>query len=252
MSSLDVKERFEAELEARKSLAQALFGLGILVTIYSTNENIRSTQEEQTTTRFSTAVAQFGDNQPDVQLAGIYALSAIAHESQKYHWPIVEVLSAHIRQESPVQIAGEEASNWKDRKWTPRELPSDIEAILSFVRSRDSEYGNENQRINLRRTNLFMADIHGASLRGALLGGVVLRDADLTGTDLRNAELTGADLRRAKLQAANLSDANLSTPFLFLRKLTVLQGVNQTQLESAIGDKTTRIPSGLRYPSDWK
>jgi uncharacterized protein YjbI with pentapeptide repeats len=48
------------------------------------------------------------------------------------------------------------------------------------------------------------ADLGGANLRSANLGG-----ADLGGADLRSADLGGADLRSANLRSANLGGANL-------------------------------------------
>ncbi|MCH9649546.1 MAG: pentapeptide repeat-containing protein [Deltaproteobacteria bacterium] len=60
-----------------------------------------------------------------------------------------------------------------------------------------------------------LADLSGADLRNAYLGGADLRESDLSGAhlsgaDLRNANLGGADLGGADLSGANLSGANLS------------------------------------------
>jgi uncharacterized protein YjbI with pentapeptide repeats len=84
-------------------------------------------------------------------------------------------------------------------------------------------------------------DLVGANLRGADLRGVDLRGAhvvaaDLTDADLRLADLTGADLRDARLSGANLSTA------LFL---------TGSQLASAVGDGSTRLPEGLPRPRHW-
>jgi len=53
------------------------------------------------------------------------------------------------------------------------------------------------------------ADLRGAILRGAYLGGAILRDADLRGADLRGAYLRGANLRGAILRDADLGGAIL-------------------------------------------
>jgi len=79
---------------------------------------------------------------------------------------------------------------------------------------------------NLRRSNM-----RGANLRGARLVGATLR-----GVDLSLADLTGADLRGADVSAANLSAS------LF---------VTQAQLESAVGDGATRLPSRRTRPAHW-
>ncbi len=87
-----------------------------------------------------------------------------------------------------------------------------------------------------RRATLVGIDLRRNDLRGANLRGAVLVGADLTGVDLTLADLTGADLRGANLSGANLSGA------LFLR---------QGQLESARGNRRTRLPGHLRRPTPW-
>ena len=96
-------------------------------------------------------------------------------------------------------------------------------------------------RRDLAGADLRGADLPGADLRGALLIGADLRDADLReadvlGADLREADVLGADLREADLRGADLSGA------LFLTR---------GQVQSAVGDPTTRIPDRFRRPDHW-
>jgi uncharacterized protein YjbI with pentapeptide repeats len=49
-----------------------------------------------------------------------------------------------------------------------------------------------------------MADLTGASLRGAQLTGAVVRETDLTDVDLRGADLDGVDLAAATLRRTRL------------------------------------------------
>jgi uncharacterized protein YjbI with pentapeptide repeats len=79
---------------------------------------------------------------------------------------------------------------------------------------------------DLRNTNL-----RGGSLRGAQLIGATLR-----GMDFHLTDFTGADLRAADLRGANLQTS------LFL---------TQSQLESAFGDTTTRLPATRVEPDHW-
>jgi len=81
------------------------------------------------------------------------------------------------------------------------------------------------------------ADLRKADLRGASLRGAYLIGADLRGADLRDADLLGTDLRAADLRGADL------TGCLFLTR---------PQLEAAVGDRTTRIPSALERPGTWR
>jgi uncharacterized protein YjbI with pentapeptide repeats len=84
---------------------------------------------------------------------------------------------------------------------------------------------------NLIGAKLRRADLSGANLRGALLLGADLRDANL-----RRADVIGADFRGADLRGADLRDA------IFLI---------QSQLDAAVGDRRTKLPSSLRRPSHW-
>ena len=66
-------------------------------------------------------------------------------------------------------------------------------------------YGADLRRINLYRADLSGVDLRRATLYGADLRRVNLYRADLSGVDLRRATMYGADLRRADLSGANLS-----------------------------------------------
>jgi uncharacterized protein YjbI with pentapeptide repeats len=79
-------------------------------------------------------------------------------------------------------------------------------------------------------------DLRRMSLRGANLRGARLIGAKLLGMDLQLADLTGADLRGADLRAATMDTS------LF---------VTQSQLESAIGDASTRLPTTRTRPAHW-
>lgn len=74
-------------------------------------------------------------------------------------------------------------------------------------------------------------DHRGASFRGALM-----IKADLRGADLTDSDLLGADVRDADLRGTDVSSA------LFLTQL---------QVNAAIGDATTIVPSGLSRPGHW-
>ncbi|MFY1847933.1 pentapeptide repeat-containing protein [Achromobacter dolens] len=64
-------------------------------------------------------------------------------------------------------------------------------------------------RVALEQAVEARANLRGADLRDAYLGGADLRDANLRGADLRDAYLGGADLRDAYLGGADLRDAYL-------------------------------------------
>jgi len=85
-------------------------------------------------------------------------------------------------------------------------------------------------------------DFIGANLKGEVLCGANLRGslfiaADLRKADLRNTDLIGADFRDADLSGANLMGS------IFL---------NQAQVNSAKGDRYTKLPGTLQRPEHWK
>jgi uncharacterized protein YjbI with pentapeptide repeats len=60
--------------------------------------------------------------------------------------------------------------------------------------------------------------------------------ADLRKSDMRVTDLIGADFRDADIRGADL------TRSIFL---------TQAQVNSALGDSTTKLPSALRIPDHW-
>ncbi len=154
------------------------------------------------TQRFTQAIEQLGQTgreRLDVRIGGAYALEQIARDSAELHWPIVEILTAFIR---------EHAS--KEAEWSPppgRRSPADIQAALTVIGRRPTE--QDQAPLDLRTTNLYGADLRGANLQGAILERAILRLAYLQEANLEGADLTGAELQGAELQAASLKGAHL-------------------------------------------
>jgi hypothetical protein len=303
--SLEPKERIAAENDLRANqiqvmtaAIQALGAIAVLIGIYFAWANLRTTQEAQKDTqktqaetlgitnkgqiteRFTKAIDQLGatDNrgQPrlELRLGGIYALEGIARESEDYHWPIMEVLTAYVRVHAPVQKTQDKQLTKSKKQATNNAvqpavstdaLSPDIQAILTVIGRRDSRTelaGSE--MLDLSNTNLAKADLFeaylafadliganlsGADLRGAVLSSTFLNGADLRGADLRGAVLSGADLSGAflngvDLRGAVLSGENYGFPDAF--------GLTQEQLCSARGDEHTKLPDGQIMPKWWK
>jgi pentapeptide repeat protein len=109
------------------------------------------------------------------------------------------------------------------------------------------------------------ADLRGATLIRAPLGGANLNSADLHGADLRGACLTRADLCGANLGAADLSYANLAGALLTCADLrgadlrgADLRGadlgdllVQRADLRGIRCDRATRWPAGFN-PDGWR
>ena len=170
---------------------------------------------------FTRAITHLGDKKLEIRIGGIYALARIARDSKKDHWPIMEILTAFVRQKAP----------WKEGD-KPEEKPSppkpDIQTILTVLgrRERAHEKGQE-RSLDLRNTDLGMADLKWAlpTSRGPTSSGPTSRGPTSRGpqgglpqgADLppggrppggRPADLQGADLQGAYLQGADLLGAD--------------------------------------------
>src|SRR5215204_4818993 len=104
------------------------------------------------------------------------------------------------------------------------------------------------------------AIIMDANLSGAYLRGVSFRDAIFIGTNLsgavlicgfHGADFSDADLSGTTLSGATLGDAILSGANLSGAALSGAKQLTQEQVDSAIGDNTTKLPDHLHYPEHW-
>lgn len=84
--------------------------------------------------------------------------------------------------------------------------------------------------------DLIGADLRKKDLRGANLSGAYLIAANLNGVDLSFTDLIGADFRDTDVSGANLSKSIYIT---------------QAQINAAIGDTDTKLPSSLVRPMHW-
>ena len=219
------KDRLELVDKIRGTLAQIGAGIGIALGLYFTwrrvaaaERTVQVAQEGQITERFTRAIDQLGATERlEIRLGGIYALERIARDSEKDHWPIMEVLTAYVREhapwnegsqlqpkqpQDPAALSSENATQQQE----PRVSPApDIQAILTVLGRRTRWFGKgENQHLDLHGT-----DMRGANLSEAHLEAALLHEAHLEAALLRRAHLQGAHLGLAHLQRAFLSRAHL-------------------------------------------
>ena len=239
------RELFEIENESRGTLGQILSGVAVLTGLIfawqqlgQTSDNLRVSQEGQITDRFSRAVDQLGSDELTVRLGGIYALERIARDSPRDYGPVMEVLTAFVRQESPLpgdaaatpaasapQIPAEVAAVFKViGRRTPEQITAEMEeggclelTGINAVGMDLAGYELRNtcwDRSDLRGATLARADLSdttfaGSTLAQANLDGVVAQGASFNQADIAQANLSRADLRNANLLAADLSTATL-------------------------------------------
>jgi hypothetical protein len=250
----DIKDRLTIENAARQTLAQIIGGIAVIAGLFftwvnlqytqaSARETIRISDEGQITERFTKAidhlgaVSDKGEKQLEIRLGGIYALERIAKDSERDHWPIMEILTAYVREkamwtEDPSTGFGKTGPN-VGRILSPHQRSidymgdpppdPDIQAILSVLGRRTRIYQQgEDQPLNLRQTDLRRADLQGSHLEGA-----VFIAAHLERANLRGAHLRGADLRDAS-------------------------GLTWDQFRNTFGidDKMTKLPAYLQTSRD--
>jgi hypothetical protein len=222
--TLSAKDRLELQDKARGTLAQIIGGMVVLVGLYFTGRsaaaawrNVQVAHEGQITERFTRAIEQLGSDKLAIRLGGIYALERIARDSAPDYWPIMEVLTAYVRENalwkgSQPQLKNERSASEDS---TPK-LAADIQAILTVIgrqTPRDIRE-DEEQILDLRGTDLRKAALHHAYLRGANLADAHLEGATLLGAHLEGAMLVETHLERAILVHAHLEGAMLNSAYL--------------------------------------
>ena len=144
------------------------------------------------------------------------------------------------------------------------------EACLSHVDLRTSDLSGS----NLRNSDLSKADLRGANLTNVDLSGADVTEANFLPYDERqpakmsihnlkdkDVDSREANLRFTKIRSSltptnlsniNLAGADLSGAILANSDLQNARGLTKEQIEQAIGNKRTLLPSGLRSPEAWK
>ena len=292
-NSLQPQDRLKLEHDARKlendartALLQAVGGLALLIGLYFTARTWRTNQEGQVTDRFTKAINQLGEAGPEklaIRLGGIYALERIARDSERDHWPIMEVLTAYVREHAPwkeTELRSKEEGSSTEIPSTQNHEPvpkptTDIQAILTVIGRRTRSYDKgEDQVLNLSRTDLRGANLVGAHLEGVALSGAHLERAflinahlegvllfsanlefarlmraHLEGTRFGRAHLLGTFLRGAHMKGARLTDANLQwADFRGATDLTVEQLADAKTLYDAHLDPPLLEQIQQRYP----
>jgi Pentapeptide repeats (8 copies) len=249
------------------------------------SQELHLSREGQITDRFTKAIDQLDyEKSLEVRLGAIYALERIARDSERDHWPIMEVLTAYVRQHA----AWKEEPQEEKQEGQFKPPAPDIRAILTVLGRRTRRA--EDEPLDLRATDLRLAHLVGAHLEGAILWGAHLESAHLGGAHLQGANLVyahlelvhlggahlqGAHLRGAHLHGAGLKGANLEGAHLQGTNLVGahLEGANlvgahlegaplegahlegadlrsavaltNEQIESAITDGNTKLPDYL-------
>src|SRR6202023_1096259 len=112
--------------------------------------------------RFARAVEQLASERADgsprteARLGGIYALERLAVDSEPDYWPVMEVLTAYVRENATWEPVERGAAAGRAR------LGADIQAIMAVLGRREPRAASIGRRLlDLRET-----DLRGANLAG--------------------------------------------------------------------------------------
>jgi hypothetical protein len=232
-----------------------------------TNRTLGLNQQGQITDRFTKATDQLGSDKLDIRLGGIYSMERIARDSKNDQGPVMEVLTAFVRDHAPATPTSTALTGTTSTSSVGPTVPTDVQAVLTVVGRRKVLNDPDGYRPDLAGANLTDADLTGATLShatlshatlshatlfganlssptlaGATLSHATLFGANLTGAYLAGADLSHADLRGADLRGADLSSANLTGADLTGAHLGSVTGLVQAQIDSAATDPATELP----------
>ena len=248
---LDTKTIFDIKNEARRTISYIIGGILALIGIGLTFWRHWIALEGQITERFTRAIDQLGSDKMEIRMGGIYALERIAFDSKKDYWPIIETLTAFVREgarwQGPLTVSPESLSREDpdSLKEVNSDLPeseinpsTDIQAALTVLGRRKYRFGH---KIEIWRLDLRNTDLRGANLSRAHLEGAILRKAHLEG-----ARLEGACLKKAYLEDAHLEGTRLRKAHLEGANLRRATGLTREQLAEAITDEQIKLPDYVK------
>lgn len=229
------------------TVVQIITGLLVLVGLYWTSrrvlaaeENVRVAQEGQITERFTRAIEQLGHEEMAIRLGGIYALERIAKDSEKDHGPIMEVLTAYVREKANKRRL--------DVLRVAERPPTDIQATLTVIsRRKTTDIKRLDDLFDLTNTHLAGVSLYEADLSGADLSGANLSGARLTGINLSWATLHGVNLSGALLIGVNLHKVNLHGADLHGADLRGAKNLTEEQVRKAENWEEAILPDYLKY-----
>jgi hypothetical protein len=170
-------------------------------------EQIKADLQRRITESFTKAVEQLGHTEIQVRVGGIYSLERISQESDRDYWPIMEILTAYVRERAPwngTTLATSRTENTSQPSSRDPQPMADVAAAITVVGHPKPREDSVRYLLDLRST-----DLRGAYLSGGYFKNVNLSEAHLEGAKFNKAHLEGASLIEAHLEGAHLLWAHL-------------------------------------------
>jgi len=171
-------------------------------TVELSRDTLDVTRRGQLTERFTKAIEQLGqtdENKLDIRLGGIYALEQVAKESVELYQPVMEILTAFLREHCR-EPEGASAMH-------EAHLRADFQAIATVLGRREVSHDPDVFRLDLHGVALVAVDFTSAQLQKASFDGAQLQEANFDGAQLQKAGFVGAQLREAHFIGAQLQGA---------------------------------------------
>jgi hypothetical protein len=223
------------ENEFRRTLAQIVGGVAVLLGLYGTWQQLQYTSksvaiaaEGQVSERYAKALEQLGNDQITFRLGAVYSLAEIARRKDDHLWSVIQVLTAFIRDKSP----------YDKKRAALKQPPDDIQAALWAISNQN--LGDEKEA----PSRLHVMDLSSTDLRSSNVPGAWLTGADFTGAHLEHSELSGAHLEKAILVDTHLEEVSFSKAHLEGANL-IGAYINGAVLSGAFLSKATLVGANL-------
>ncbi|NDV22110.1 pentapeptide repeat-containing protein [Desulfovibrio sp. JC022] len=207
------RERWKVVSEILRNLGLGLAGLyaatfGLMLAWRRTS----ATVDQNYTELYTKAIEHLGESEnQSVNLGGIYALERIAQKSFTDHGPIIEVLTAYARENSPasmnasIEQSGIDTLNYSDFKSATQE----VKAIAAVLRRRNVDHIKYEDAIDLTTVNLTSVNLNGAILADSNFSGSSLCFAHLERVDFSFSNLGRVIFGFCRIVDSNYSNASI-------------------------------------------
>lgn len=208
-----VKEKFDVENEARKSLAGIVAASFFLFSGYTAFSNFESSLNKDRTSQLTDALKMLEDEKPSIRLAGANSLALLTRQfnSKGDYAQAIRAMNDVVQQHTTLLGKTTPADNSCGPRPAP---PPEIQRLLRFLGNRRYASKNSDDRLTLDDTDL----------RGAYLGGTSLQQHESTWSwvtsgrqantyigDWAYASFNGSNLAATNFESANLENAQFGS-----------------------------------------
>ncbi len=183
-------ERFNAENEARKSLAQIFGGIAFLATFYVSWANYNIEADKEVTETFGKAVEQLSKSDVSVRIGGAYILERLSKSSPNDYDAIVSILT-HAVQDQSAKAGEEKPDPPAVAHGQMPKAPGDIETIVRILGRRQKTSTDTEDALNLEASDLNGVRGRNLNLKWAYLVHSRMQGVYLYGVHFEHAELIG-------------------------------------------------------------